>query len=193
MALTITTATQAYPGETVCGDTCGFWQIPNGAILAVCDGLGHGQAAAEASQAAIQCIAENLHASCDEMFLLCDDALRSTRGAALAIATINLNANQLTIGTVGNIRTLLLRNTKDIRLGGARGIVGAGFSHLQPETIDLLKDDILLLFSDGFDEFPAFRSLFNGTDALPETILQQMMLQFARPDDDASILLYKHA
>ncbi len=193
MALKIATTTRAYPGQTVCGDACGYWQIAQGVILAVCDGLGHGHAAAEASHAAMTCISENLTAPCDKLFALCDNALQSTRGAALAIATINLQTNLLTFATVGNIRALLLRNTqKDLRLGGARGIVGAGFNHLQPESILLEPDDTLLLFSDGFDEYPAFRQLFTANVVEHTTLLQQMMAQFSREDDDASILLYQH-
>ncbi len=192
MALKIATATRAYPGERLCGDACGFWHTPDKVVLALCDGLGHGDEASVASQAAIKSIGMNLESSCEEIFACCDIALRKTRGAALAVATVNLNCNELTIGTVGNIRALLLRPEKDLRLGGARGIVGAGFTHLKPETIPIRKGDILTLFSDGFDEFLPIRKVIEGHSTEPEALVQHMINQLASPDDDAGILMYQH-
>lgn len=193
MALNIATATRAYPGETQCGDACSYWVVDNKAVFAVSDGLGHGSEAAQASIAAIQCIDAHLHESCTDIFTHCDRALRNTRGAALAIASLDLHTGQLTIGTVGNIRALLLRAEKDLRLGGARGIVGAGFGLLKPENIQLRSGDILTLFTDGFDEFPPIRQYIDGPLVHPEHVLEQVIAELSRPNDDAGILLYQHS
>ncbi|MFZ3285209.1 MAG: hypothetical protein WA191_00020, partial [Telluria sp.] len=46
-------AGRALPGQAVSGDACLVRPFPDGVLLAVIDGLGHGAGAAEASRTAI--------------------------------------------------------------------------------------------------------------------------------------------
>src|SRR5690606_21981873 len=71
-------------GEVVSGD--GWASRPIGTSMAVlaCDGLGHGEAAHEATRRAIACFRDTSWVSPKEMLAAIDVALRSTRGAAAA-------------------------------------------------------------------------------------------------------------
>ena len=179
------------PGETVCGDACAVWMNDHRIILAVADGLGHGPGAADAADAVLQCINRQREQSCEENFAECNRQLYGTRGAALALAIIDSKSKQLTVATVGNIRAVLLTKNSERFLGGARGIVGAGFNNLIPETADLATDDILMLYSDGFNELLPWRDiLLPNMDATH--IAANALSLWARDNDDAAMLIYRH-
>ncbi|HIJ94363.1 MAG TPA: SpoIIE family protein phosphatase [Desulfuromonadales bacterium] len=193
MAVTIGYAVRPLAGEKVSGDQCEWWNTGTHIVAALADGLGHGEQAAYAAKAALTCIGENLERPCETIFSKCDAQLRDTRGVALALAIIELDSGRMTLGAVGNIRAMLLRNSRDIRFGGARGIVGGGFSSFTPETVLLTRGEVLLLFSDGLDEFIPLREIFSEP---PTTSVhdkaQRILDSWARANDDASVLIYRH-
>lgn len=193
MALEISCSTRPCAGQSDCGDRCGWWTTPERIVMAVADGLGHGAEAAYAAEVAMACIGADLERPFAEIFATCDVHLRNTRGAALAVAVVTLDSGQLTISSVGNIRTVLLTAGKDFRFGGSRGIVGAGYARLTPEVRTLSRGDVLALFSDGVDEFSALRETLNETAHLPKDQAAAVLTRWARPDDDAAVLIYHHA
>lgn len=179
-------------GEVVCGDACTGWVGSNRLVLALADGLGHGEAAADAAQAALACLAEHLDSRCEDLFARCNERLRDTRGVALAVAIIEPEIHRLTIGTVGNIRALLLRDAAELRLDGARGIVGAGYTRLMPETLNLEPGNVLVLFSDGLVDFPALREVVQVADGCAKAQAQAILNRWAHGRDDAAVLVYRH-
>ncbi|MDO9140357.1 MAG: SpoIIE family protein phosphatase [Methylobacter sp.] len=192
MAVTAGYATRPLAGETVCGDSCGWWRSGGRIVLAVADGLGHGPEAAYASEAALACIANHLDWTCEDLFAECNTVLRDTRGVALAVAIIEPATGLMTVCTVGNIRVLLLCGSKDIRLDGGRGIVGAGYQKLAPEARVLAPGNILAMFSDGLDQFPVLRAFFDQPGVSAQEQAQAILDYCARGDDDASVLIYRH-
>lgn len=161
--------------------------------MAVADGLGHGSEAAHAAELAMACIGANPDRSVVEFFDVCDRQLRDTRGVALAVAAVTIDTGQITIASVGNIRTVLLTSTKDHRFGGSRGIVGGGYARLTPEVRTLAPGDVLALFSDGMDEFSTLRESLSETEHLVENQALAVLTRWSRPDDDAALLIYRHA
>lgn len=192
MALKVACASRPLAGETDCGDVCAWWSQPERLVLALADGLGHGPQAAAAARAAMACIGANLDRSCEQIFALCDTQLHNTRGVALALVIIELATGQLTLGSVGNVRSLLLRSSQHRRFGGARGIVGGGYSSLMPETLILAPGDLLTLFSDGFDEHLPLEESFLLDLASEQALADTVLSRWARPTDDAGVLVYRH-
>lgn len=192
MAVTSGYAMRPLAGESVCGDHCGVWIADEYVVLAVADGLGHGEAAAQAAGAAISCIEENLGCSCEEIFARCDERLVGTRGAALAVVIVEPTLRRLTVATVGNIRVLLLRESCELRLDGGRGIVGAGFKNLVPETLALYDGNVLTMFSDGLDEFPVLRKYFGDRSSSAQDQAETILEQCAHAADDAAVLVYRY-
>jgi serine phosphatase RsbU (regulator of sigma subunit) len=192
MDLTIGFAQRPLAGEIACGDRCGWWLSGDRLVIAAADGLGHGEDAARAADAALACIESCLDEACEDIFFKCDQQLRDTRGAALAVSIIEPSSGKMTVGTIGNIRVMLLRDTQNLRLDGGRGIVGAGYKNLVPQTMNLASGDILTMFSDGLDEFPALREiLFKPAPSVNEQA-QAILDRWARDEDDASVLIYKY-
>ncbi len=192
MALAISHLTQPFAGETECGDRCGWWQHDTRLVLTVVDGLGHGSYAAQAAEYAYDCISQHSQASCEKLFEYCNTKLQTTRGAAMAIAVIDLNSQQMRIASVGNIRCLLMQQHGNFRLGGARGIVGAGYENLAPETMSLGANDLLVMFTDGLDEFADLRKHYEDLDADIAQQAESILQRWQSGRDDAGVLIYRH-
>lgn len=191
----ISYATLPIINEVVCGDKCGWWDTPEAIIIAVADGLGHGPEAALAAEIAMACIESSLGDSLEQLFLHCNTHLQSTRGVALTIASIN-KANGLTrLASVGNIRAILLKNNtgnKDYRFGSTRGIVGGGYAQLNPEEFMTNPGDVLVLFSDGLNEFTDIRKALIENHNQNNNYAKLLLDKLADRADDAAILLYHY-
>lgn len=191
--LAIHCATRPCLGQSDCGDRCGWWATPTRIVMAVADGLGHGAEAAHAADIAMACLGAGLERPLEEIFAACDSRLRDTRGVALAVAVLAVDSGEMSIASVGNIRTILLTPDKDYRFGGSRGIVGGGYARLTPEVRSLVDGDVLALFSDGVDEFAALRETLDQAARAPTTPALAVLDRWSRPDDDAAVLIYRHA
>ncbi len=83
-------ATQPIPGETVCGDLHLVKPFDNGALVAVVDGLGHGDEAIAVARIAIQVLEGQADQSVITLVKRCHEALIDTRGVVLTLASFNL-------------------------------------------------------------------------------------------------------
>src|ERR1700678_821736 len=77
------------PGQEVCGDAWGYAQNREGLVIVVADGLGHGMEAKLASTEAVRQLYENPDLPHTALLTRIHQALRSSRGAAVAVASIN--------------------------------------------------------------------------------------------------------
>ncbi|SEP79207.1 Stage II sporulation protein E (SpoIIE) [Ectothiorhodospira magna] len=183
-------ALRPMPGETLCGDQIHCWHREQALWMALADGLGHGPEAHDAASRAMDHLPTLSALPLTECISRCDTLLRGTRGVALAVACID-PAGQLTHVAVGNVRSLLLHQGRLTRLGGARGIVGAGFHHLHVERHHLQPGDWLVMFSDGIREDVPIAAALEAALPTPHTALT-LLQRWARDNDDAAILLYCH-
>src|SRR5262245_66255955 len=77
-----------YPGESVSGDAWAVRRGPERTLVFVSDGLGHGPAAAAASEAGLAIFRQGGGHAPSEIVRDLHDGLRPTRGAAVAVAEI---------------------------------------------------------------------------------------------------------
>jgi phosphoserine phosphatase RsbX len=175
-----------------CGDQIGCWRTAGGWRLALADGLGHGHEAHRAAAAVMQrLVATPATAPLETIFADCDRQLLDTRGVALAVVEIRLAPATICHAAVGNVRTLLIQNGMVKRLGGARGIVGAGFRGLRSECLPLHCGDWLVLFSDGIRENVEIVAALVGQTP-SDALAAQLLARWGEDRDDASLLLYQH-
>ncbi|MBK1710550.1 MULTISPECIES: SpoIIE family protein phosphatase [Marichromatium] len=185
-------ALRSHPDELHCGDQLGWWTRPDRLRLALADGLGHGHEAEIAASAAIAQVAAMPEHHLEEIFLACDQALRDTRGAALAIVDIHPQLDRLRHAAVGNIRSVIARSGLIRRLSSSRGIVGAGYRDLRAESFTITAGDWLTLFTDGIQESA---EVLSGLDdaTVSDRLAEQLIERWADGHDDAGILIYRHA
>ncbi len=181
-------------GEEVSGDSYIIKPIPDGILLAVVDGLGHGHEAAAASKIAITTLDTY---ACEPVIMLvrrCHEALKGTRGVVMSIAKLNSHNKMMAWLGVGNIEGLVLKeNGKSVisheRLLLRGGTLGYQLPTLRESVIPFMQGDTLIFVTDGI------RSNFDSGIKLeyrPQQIADDIMAQFNRGTDDALALVVRY-
>jgi hypothetical protein len=187
MALTTGIARAALNAADPCGDVAAGWARDGGYVLAIADGLGHGADAFLAASTAIDHVGNHLADAPLALFPGMNDALRSTRGAAVGVAAIDFSLGRLTFAAVGNTRAALF-GWQVLRLDGFAGIVGAGYRRLAAQTIPFHPGDRLVMWTDGVDERLSFDSSA-VRDVDPDTLARGLLDQFSCGSDDSCVLV----
>jgi negative regulator of sigma-B (phosphoserine phosphatase) len=108
-ALEVGTAGTPYAGEERSGDLAVLAPFEGGALVGVVDGLGHGDAAADAAQAASEILTAHPEEAPQALFKRCHEALRGTRGVVMTLAWFELAGARVRWVGVGNVEARLLR------------------------------------------------------------------------------------
>jgi|LGVF01.1.fsa_nt_gb serine phosphatase RsbU (regulator of sigma subunit) len=185
----IATIKHALDNAPHCGDECSYWEEDTKAILCIVDGLGHGKDAEIAAKAAVNYIACHLSESLQEIFTGCDRELRGTRGAAMGIAVIDEEKDELTYAGIGNTRVIII-SSKTFHLGSDYGITGGGFKKLTPETLAIGKGTLVIMFTDGVEELvdlSCYDLISGDVHELAEKIITDWRIQ----RDDAAVMVYR--
>ncbi|HXF72462.1 MAG TPA: SpoIIE family protein phosphatase [Actinomycetota bacterium] len=177
----------AHPGEAVCGDRHLVRASPEGAILAVVDGLGHGELAARAAEAAVAALGSAGARDPEHLIARADAALRSTRGAAVSVAVVLPDPPRLAWSGVGNVETVLVRADRarsSIALQG--GVVGGGTVRPHRGELPLAAGDTVAMATDGIDV--GFRDDVDPWTDLG-SLVRRILAARVRGTDDALVLL----
>ncbi|HWR16248.1 MAG TPA: ATP-binding SpoIIE family protein phosphatase [Terriglobales bacterium] len=136
-------------GEIVNGD--GWAQLSSGSrqwILLV-DGLGHGPSAHEAAVEATGWFRKNRAETVADCIEGLHGTLRKTRGAAVAVAQIDREAQQIRFSGVGNIAAALIEGTTIRSMVSHNGILGHEVRRIQEFSYPWNSRTKLVMNSDG--------------------------------------------
>lgn len=140
----------AKPGQEDCGDGWSLILAGKTALLLVVDGLGHGSGAREAAQEAVRAFIEAGSLAPEELMRRLHDRLRHTRGAAVALASIDARAGALAYVGVGNIFGRITRpGEKTVSLVSMNGTLGYEVRKIKTFHYPWLPGSTLLMNSDG--------------------------------------------
>jgi phosphoserine phosphatase RsbX len=181
----------ALPGEGESGDRhlvcCGG----DGILIAAIDGIGHGEEAASAAEAAITLLKTNAEKPVISLVERCHEGLRSTRGVVLSLASIDPEHGMMTWLGVGNVQGVLMHagaqkgSVQEVLLLRG-GVVGSQLPALQAAVLPIAKGDTLVFVTDGIrGEF------VEGLSALeaPQRAADKILKQHGRGNDDALVLV----
>ncbi len=177
------------PSEHACGDAWGTACRNTELLLVVADGLGHGPEAARASQAAVALVDAQASFAPEAMLQHAHAALRGTRGAALAVACLNLAEGTLRFAGIGNISVSLHAASTSKHLVSHNGIVGSNMRKVQEFQLDFGDDDILIMHSDGLAtrwDLERYPGLLRHHPSLIAAVLYR---DYARHRDDVSVVV----
>ncbi len=178
-------------GEKLCGDVVNLHlRNGNGSFL-VADGLGHGISAHEAAREAANIFSEEADASAAEVLDSVHRGLRSTRGAAVAVATIDSAMRTVRYAGVGNIATTILSDGTSRSLISHNGIVGHQAHKIQEFTYPWQDSAVMVMNSDGLQtnwRVTQYPGLIKKDPAIIAAVLYR---DFSRGRDDASVLVVK--
>jgi serine phosphatase RsbU (regulator of sigma subunit) len=178
-------------GEDSCGDGWGIRRFADSLMLMVVDGLGHGILAAEAAQEAQRVLSLAEDVSPQDILQDVHDALRKTRGAAVAIAKIQPEKGLLSFAGVGNISASIVSAGVSRSLASNNGTVGHQIPRVQEFTYPWNADSILVMHSDGLGsrwDLERYPGIWSKHPSIVAAILHR---DFCRGRDDVTVLVAK--
>jgi len=138
-----------FPGEPACGDN---WLSRSDDVqtwVLVADGLGHGILAADASAAAVRAFEKAPLDSPVSVLEKVHQALRPTRGAAVAVSCIQRESGAVRYAGLGNIAGALVDGGRVRLMVSHAGTAGLEARRFQEFRYDLAAEGALVMHSDG--------------------------------------------
>jgi anti-sigma regulatory factor (Ser/Thr protein kinase) len=180
-------------GEEVCGDGWQYELLAERSLWLVADGLGHGTHAAVAARAAIEVLSEQRAKGPAQIIEKTHDALRSTRGAALAVAEID-NAHEIVrFSGIGNIAAAILGGGNSRQLVSLNGTAGLEVRKIAEFTYPWSSESILIMHSDGLMTRWDLKLYPGLMQRHPSLIAAVLYRDFNRNRDDVTVLVAKAA
>ena len=192
-AFAVGVVTLPIDGEDVSGDGWVMGETPSGLQVMVVDGLGHGLLASEAAAAALQCFRRSGPRPGTELLQSVHEALRGTRGATGAAATIDVAARQLRFAGIGNIAGRVIQDVDSRQLVSMNGTLGRDPVRCREFPQPWRPGSLLVMHSDGLSshwQLENVRGLINRDPALIAAVLFR---DHARNLDDLTVVVVREA
>jgi hypothetical protein len=179
------------PGQGESGDQHLVCCSRNGILVAAIDGIGHGEAAANAARAAAALLRSSADQPIISLVERCHEKLRATRGVVLSLAFIEPGQGMMTWLGVGNVQGVLMR--ADAKNGNAQeslllraGVVGSQLPALQGTVLPIAQGDTLFLVTDGVrSDF----SMALSARENPQRAADRILEHYGSRNDDALVLV----
>ncbi len=179
-------------GEVVSGDSWSNVRFEASLAVTVVDGLGHGIKAAEAAQAAVDAFQRSVrHAGPAQAIQMAHQALLSTRGAVMAVASIDAKSQVLRFAGLGNINAVVYTHGVAARLASSDGTVGYGTRKARECTAEWSPQSTLILSTDGLSSRWNLAKHPRLLACHPVVIAAALHRDFARNTDDATVVVVK--
>ena len=188
-ALELGAVNVAMQGESVCGDAWSARVGRHGASILVADGLGHGLLAAEASAAAVAAFDRDPLRSPAQLLEEVHQALRPTRGAAVAVAGLDFEHGVVRFAGLGNVAGSIVDGTARRNLVSHNGTAGHAARQMQEFSYPMVPASVLVMHSDGLGSSwnPAeYAGLWPHDPALVAGVLYR---DFTRRRDDVTVVV----
>jgi len=178
-------------GETACGDSISVIHNGSRASCMVIDGLGHGLEAAEAAETGLRFFAQHSHEPPQQIISGIHSALRPTRGAAVAIAEIDLSTRKVRYCGIGNISATIVDDERMRSMISHNGTAGHIASRITEFLYEFPPGAMLVMHSDGVSgrwdlgNYPGLQRKH------PSVVAGVIYRDHRRIRDDASVLAVK--
>jgi negative regulator of sigma-B (phosphoserine phosphatase) len=179
------------PGQIESGDQHLLHCSQNGLLIAVLDGIGHGEEAANAAKLATSLLKARADDPIISLVEKCHEKLRLTRGVVLSLASIDPIHGLMTWLGVGNVQGVLVR--ADARKGNVHeelllrpGVVGSQLPPLQAAVLPIAQGDVLCFATDGIrNDFSESLSPREN----PQRAAHRVLKEYGSGNDDALVLV----
>jgi hypothetical protein len=177
------------PGEHACGDAWEEEARVSGVTILVADGLGHGLGAAEAARESVTAF-RSRHGSAPAARLeTIHAALRSTRGAAVAVAEIDLQAHVVRFAGLGNVSARLIDDGRVRHLVSHNGTAGHSARRIDEFTYPWVAQNLLVMHTDGIATQRDL-AVYPGLGERDPTLMAAVLYRdFARGRDDSAVVV----
>jgi anti-sigma regulatory factor (Ser/Thr protein kinase) len=177
----------ARAGEAVCGDG---WAIAGGdgrTVFALADGLGHGALAHDAAAAALDAVRRHAALAPAEIVRMAHGALRSTRGAAVAVLEV-ANGGAVRFAGIGNVSATIVADGGARRLVSMAGTLGHEIRKVNEFAYDWPDGAVLVMHSDGLSQHWALGGYPGLARRAPALVAGVLLRDFNRGRDDVTVV-----
>jgi anti-sigma regulatory factor (Ser/Thr protein kinase) len=190
-------ASRAHPLMDVSGDAFVLKQWGEGALVGVIDGLGHGQFAYQAAQAAWQYVESHFDQPLEAIFRGVERACSATRGVVMALARFacapSPSVCRVTVASIGNIEIHLFGSPRPVRFMARRGVLGLHAPAPVVTEHPWGARSMLVLHSDGVTTRWRWEDFRHLAGASATVIARQLLRALAKDNDDATVVVVKNA
>ena len=177
-------------GERECGDAWAVVEEASGrSLVMMADGLGHGPMAARASGAAIGVLGRSSGLTPSEVIREAHEATKGTRGAAVAVASIDRGRREVRFSGVGNIAATIIGPEGRHGLLSHSGTVGLNVGRVQEFAHAWPDGSLLVLHSDGLTAHWKLDRASPLASRHPALIAGALYRDFARDRDDSTVVI----
>jgi len=193
-AIELGVAAATLAGESYSGDYHLVMPFPNGLLVAVLDGIGHGEEAAAASRTAGTILERYAAEPVIALLQRCHRELREMRGTVMSMASFNIRHGLMTWVGVGNVYGVLLRTGSTLPPGEEplllrAGVVGNQLPQLQAAVLPVNTGDTIVFATDGvhsdFDRALAYNQN-------PQKAAEDILARYGKTTDDALVLVARY-
>jgi len=187
-------ATLALAGQTESGDLHLVTPVKDGVLVAVVDGLGHGEEAAAAARIAVRTVEQFAEEPPLSVLQRCHAALKGTRGVVMSLARFDPRRAMMTWLGVGNVEGVLHHANWAERSARASlvtrgGIVGSELPPSQAAVTPVEVGDTLVFATDGIHR--GFVEDISVREQ-PQRIADQILARYGKGTDDALVLAARY-
>jgi len=181
-----------YPGEILSGDDAVYVPSDSGFLAAVCDGLGHGPEAREASSKAVAVIARKSHLGLRELVEAVNSEVAGTRGCVLCVVRFIRDQRVLQCLSAGDIQTQLY-HLRDAHFFTPKSVVigdrEPGTRRLRIEEVKVAPGSVLTMFTDGLESRTNIKGQLDLFRRPSLVIAQHLLENHSRGTDDAMVFV----
>lgn len=187
-------ATLALEGQRESGDLHLVRPVKDGVLVAVLDGLGHGEEAAAAARIAVDTLEQFAEEPPLSLLQRCHEALKGSRGIVMSLARFDAPRGTMTWLGVGNVEGVLHHADWSERSARASlitrgGIVGSEIPAIQAAVIPVNVGDTLVFATDGIGN--GFLADVSARDE-PQRLADQILARYGKGTDDALVLVARY-
>ncbi|HZZ85349.1 MAG TPA: ATP-binding SpoIIE family protein phosphatase [Anaeromyxobacteraceae bacterium] len=179
------------PGEVECGDGWAVAQRGSVTLALVVDGLGHGPLASAAAREAERTFAAYAGDDPVELLSRAHDAMRATRGGALAVAALRADAHEVLFAGLGNVSGSVVEDAASRQMVSMNGTAGLEVHRFRSYRYPWQRGALVVLHSDGVAtrwQLPDYPGLAGRDPSLAAAVLYR---DFRRGRDDATVLVLR--
>ena len=180
-------------GEQACGDAWAMKPGRDAIRFMLADGLGHGPDAAAASKLAAAIFNKNALRPPEELLGLIHAALRSTRGAAVAVVEVALSERVVRFAGVGNLCGLIISGGHSRHMASHNGTAGVEARKIKAFTYPWPDDALLVLHSDGIGTHWSLEKYPGLASKHPAIVAGVLFRDHQRPRDDSTVVVARAA
>ncbi|MCA1556102.1 MAG: ATP-binding protein [Acidobacteria bacterium] len=178
-----------HPKEDKNGDAYFVRSRAGQTLIAVIDGLGHGPGAHEASQVALETLADWQGESLKDVFHAAHAALRPTRGAVMGACIMDTTRGSFAYAGVGNIEVRVFNAPEPVRPIPNNGTLGARLDKVRVWSYAWAEGATVVLSSDGVSASWDINDYPGLLQKSPQLLAGILMRDYGRDSDDATVLV----